>query len=152
MGRILLVAAVLASAVAFAKPWHGLEPGVSTREDVIKSFQLPSKILVGKDGKETLGYFGAKAIKGTTQAQFKIDNDKRIERIDIFPAAKITRETIESGYGSACPDGVIGDDPCYVKKVTDDKREYLHYVTIGVAVFLKPDNTVGSMVFTPMKK
>ncbi|MFL5321699.1 MAG: hypothetical protein ACJ790_18700 [Myxococcaceae bacterium] len=152
MRRLLFAASLLLAAVVFAKPWHGLEPGVSTREDVIKNFGLPSKILVSKDGKETLGYFGPKAIKATSQAQFKIDNDKKIERIDVFPATPIKRETIVDGYGPECPEGVLPEEACFVKKKTDDNREYIHYVRIGVAVFFKADGSVQSMVFTPMKK
>ena len=106
MLRTLAITAVLLFAIpAAAKPWQGIEPGVSKREEIIQKFGEPSR-LVTNDNKEIIAYFSKEAIKGTTQAQFKVDaTTKIVERIDVFPGPVIDKETIENSYGPACPSG-----------------------------------------------
>jgi len=144
----------LAPAGALAKPWNGIDPGTSKKDEVVKKFGEPSKVVKGDANKETLAYLGDKAIKGTTQAQFKVDAQSgTVERIDVFPGPVIDKEMVESSYGAACPaSGPMPKDPCYVKKVTGDNfRTYFLYLKLGLAVFFKDDNkTVSSFVFTPM--
>jgi hypothetical protein len=151
--RTLAIVVVLAAATpAIAKPWQGIEPGVSKREEVLQKFGEPSRV-VTTDGKEIIAYFEKEAIKGTTQAQFKVDpNTKIVERIDVFPGPVIDKETIENSYGPACPGGPAPANPCYVKKMTDDFRTYFHYTKLGLAIFFKDDGkTVHSFIFTPVK-
>ncbi|WP_224361936.1 hypothetical protein [Hyalangium versicolor] len=150
--RTLAVVAVLIAAVpALAKPWQGIEPGVSKRDEVIQKFGEPSRVVAGE--KEIIAYFGKEAIKGTTQAQFKVDTaTKLVERIDVFPGPVIDKETIENSYGPACPNGPAPANPCFVKKVTDEFRTYYLYSKLGLAIFFKEDGkTVHSFIFTTLK-
>ncbi|MFZ5469537.1 MAG: hypothetical protein ACOZIN_08880 [Myxococcota bacterium] len=143
---------LLACGPSWARAWNGIEPGVSTRHDVVKKFGEPSKV-VSAEGRETLAYSKAKAIRGTTQAQFRVDTaTQKVARIDVFPSTTVDREAIEESYGGACPDGPKPKTPCYVKKTTPDQRTYFHYVQIGLVVFFQKDGqTVQSIVFQPSK-
>lgn len=146
------VAALATATAGLAKPWNGIEPGATKKDEVIKKFGEPSKV-VKAEPKETLAYLGEKAIKGTTQAQFKVDSASgTVERIDVFPGPVIDKDMVESSYGAACPaSGPAPKDPCYAKKITDNFKTYFVYVKLGLAVFFKDDNkTVSSFVFTPM--
>ncbi|NVJ00866.1 hypothetical protein HV824_22490 [Myxococcus sp. AM009] len=151
--RILTVLAVLTFAVpAAAKPWQGIEPGVSKRGEIIKKFGEPSRT-VRQDGKEIIAYLAEEAIKGTTQAQFKVDPDTQlVERIDVFPGPIIDKETVENSYGPACPSGAAPATPCYLRKLTDDFRTYFLYPRLGLAIFFNENGkTVQSLTFTTQK-
>jgi hypothetical protein len=151
--RTLTLLAVLAFAVpAAAKPWQGIEPGVSKREEIVKKFGEPSRT-VTQDGKEIIAYLGKEAIKGTTQAQFKVDpGSQLVERIDVFPGPVIDKETIENSYGPGCPSGAVPASPCYLRKLTDDFRTYFLYPKLGLAIFFNEDGkTVQSFTFTTQK-
>jgi hypothetical protein len=150
MKTIAIVAVLLATAPAVAKPWQGIEPGQSKREKIIQKFGEPSRV-VTSDGKEIIAYLDQKAIKGTKQVQFKVDpGTQLVERIDVFPGPVIDKESVESTYGPACPSGKASASPCYQKKLTDDFRTYLFYARLGLAVFLNEDGkTVNSFIFTP---
>src|SRR5262249_11817558 len=128
MRNALPLAALVAllPAAAIAKPWNGIEPGVSKRDEVVKKFGEPSKVVKTGD-KETLAYLGDKVIKGTAQAQFKLDAASgTVERIDVFPGPVIDKDMVESSYGPACPtSGPAPKDPCYTKKITDNFKTYL---------------------------
>lgn len=157
MWNALTLAALLAlPTAALAKPWNGIDPGTSKRDDVVKKFGEPSKV-VKSDGKEVLAYLGEKALKGTAQAQFKVDAQTgTVERIDVFPAQAIDMEMVESSYGPACPAGAAAPkepkEACYKKKMAgDDFKPYIVYQKLGLAIFFKEDNkTVSTLVFTPL--
>jgi len=144
--------AVLWASAAGAKPWNGIEPGVSHRDDVAKKFGEPSKTVV-VESKEILAYVGPRAIKGTTEAQFKIDTaSKLVERIDVFPAPMVDREAVESTYGPPCAPGTSPAKACYVKKLTDEFQTYFLYAKLGLAVFWNEDGkSVKSFVFQQPK-
>ena len=144
-----IVAVLLAAAPVVAKPWQGVEPGQSKREQIIQKFGEPSRV-VTSEGKEVIAYFDEKAIKGTRQVQFTVDVDtQHVERISVFPGPVIEKESIESTYGPACPSGKMPATPCYQKKLTDEFRTYLFYTRLGLAVFLNEDGkTVQSLTFT----
>ena len=151
MKTIALVAVLLASAPAVAKPWQGIEPGQSKKEQITQKFGEPSRV-VTVEGKEIIAYFDQRAIKGTKQVQFKLDpGTQLVERIDVFPGPVIDKESVESTYGNACPSsGKATASPCYQKKLTDDFRTYMLYAKLGLAVFLNEDGkTVHSFIFTP---
>ena len=151
--RSLAIAAVLIAAFpAAAKPWQGIEPGVSKRDEVTQKFGEPSRVVTA-EGKEIIAYFGKEAIKGTTQAQFKVDpTSKLVERIDVFPGPVIDKETIENSYGPACPNGPAPASPCFIKKMTDEFRTYYLYQKLGLAIFFNEDGkTVHSFIFTTLK-
>ena len=150
----LLLVLLLASVPALAKPWQGIEPGVSRRDEVLKRFGPPSRTVkpeADKPGPEVLAYLSKQAIRGTTQVQFKLDAASGVvQRIDVFPAPIIDRETIENTYGAACPAGPLPDAPCFLKKITDDFRSYYFYPRLGLAIFFNEDGkTVNSFIFTP---
>jgi hypothetical protein len=153
--RSLLAASALLSASALAKPWNGIDPGVSHRDDVVKRFGHPSKTLTVA-GKEVLAYTESAAIKGSSQAQFRIDpGTGLVERIDVFPAVSIDKETVENTFGPSCAKpGAMQPQPgvCYQKKLTDDFRTYFVYARIGLAVFFEEsEDRVQSFVYTPPK-
>jgi len=152
MRFLTLLIAVLSASAAGAKPWNGIEPGASHREDVAKKFGEPSKT-VQVETKEILAYVGPQAIKGTTEVQFKIDNGtKLVERIDVFPAPMVDREAVESTYGPACSSGSPPAPACYVKKLTDEFQTYFLYSKLGLAVFWNEDGkSVRSFVFQQPK-
>jgi hypothetical protein len=151
--RSLLAPALLLPLVALAKPWNGIEPGVSQRDEVVKRFGPPNKTLT-VSGKEVLAYTDATAIKGTSQAQFRIEPSTGVvERIDVFPSAVIDRETVENTFGPACPKaGTPPPTACFQKKLTDDFRTYFIYARLGLAVFFEEsEDRVQSFVYTAPK-
>ena len=150
----LLALLLLVPAAAGARPWNGIEPGVTPRDEVVKRFGPPSKTLT-VEGRQVLAYTGSAAIKGTAQAQFRVDLATGVvERIDVFPGPVVDRETVESTYGPPCP--AAGAAPpggiCFQKKLTDDFRTYYVYPRLGLAVFFDEDgDKVQSFVFQPVK-
>jgi len=148
-----LVPLLLLPAVARAKAWNGIEPGVSHRDEVVKRFGPPSKTLT-VSGKEVLAYTEAAAMKGTSQAQFRVDPSTGVvERIDVFPATVIDRDTVEATFGPICPKaGAPQPAACFQKKLTDDFRTYYLYSRIGLAVFFEEnEDRVQSFVYTAPK-
>jgi len=137
-----------------AKPWNGITPGVSTRDEVLKKFGEPSKV-VTTAGRDVLAYQTGKLIKGTTQTQFRIDQKTNVvERIDVFPAPLLTLDDITGAYGPACTPQTpeTAEKPCYLKR-EDEKRFYVVYVKLGLAVFFTSDGkSVQTMAFLPEKK
>jgi len=145
-----LLALLLLPAAASAKAWNGIEPGVSRREDVLKRFGTPSKTLT-VSGKEVLAYTDTSAMKGTSQAQFRVDPATGlVERIDVFPSTVIDHETVEATFGPICPKpGAPQPAACFQKKLTDDFRTYYVYARLGLAVFFdEQDDRVQSFVYT----
>ncbi|MBL8951639.1 MAG: hypothetical protein JNK82_12735, partial [Myxococcaceae bacterium] len=90
-----------------------------------------------------------------TQTQFRIDQKSNVvERIDVFPAPVLTLDDIASAYGPACTPQApeTADRPCYLKR-DDEKKIYVVYVRLGLAVFFNPDGkTVQTFAFLPEKK
>ena len=150
--RWFIVFALLPLA-AEAKPWNGIAPGQSTRADIVARFGEPSKT-VTVAGREVLAYLKDKAIRGTTQAQFKLDPKTSVlERIDVFPSVPMQLKDIEASYGAECPRGKNDtvELPCYLKR-DDDKKKYVVYQRLGLAIFFKEDGvTVQSFTFLPEK-
>src|SRR5262249_49681702 len=140
-------------AAGWAKAWNGIEPGVSRRDEVVKRFGPPSKTLT-VSGKEVLAYTEAAAMKGTSQAQFRVDPSTGVvERIDVFPATTIDRDTVEATFGPVCPKaGAPQPAACFQKKLTDDFRTYYVYSRLGLAVFFEEnEDRVQSFVYTAQR-
>lgn len=149
----LVLLALLLPALAQARAWNGVEPGVSSKDDVVKRFGPPSKTLT-VDGHQVLAYTGPSAIKGTAEAQFRVDpTTGLVERIDVFPGPVVDRETVESSYGPPCPaSGPPASGNCFQKKLTEDFRTYYFYARQGLAVFFDEEgDKVKSFVFQPVK-
>jgi hypothetical protein len=152
MRTLVFLATLLIAFAALAKPWNGIEPGVSHRDDVVKKFGEPSKT-VSLESKEILAYVGPQTIKGTTQTQFRIDTaSKLVERIDVFPGPTVDKDAVESTYGPQCPPGPPPAASCYVKKLTDEFQTYFFYPKLGLAIFWNEDGkSVQSFVFQVQK-
>lgn len=132
MSRVLLLLVVL-PAVAQARPWQGLVPGTATEKDVVAKFGEPTG-RANKDGRVVLAYTGAQAIKGTKATQLEVDaKTKTVLRMDVFPAASLDKDAIESAYGGRCT-GKAGETRCYEKKLTERLTFYFVYPD-GLAVF-----------------
>ena len=148
--RLAILTLLVTAAAAQAKAWNGVEPGVSRRAEVVKRFGPPSKTLT-VSGKEVLAYTDAAAMKGTSQAQFRVDPQTGVvERIDVFPATAIDHDTVEATFGPPCPkSGAPQPVTCFQKKLTDDFRTYYVYARLGLAVFFdETDDRVQSFVYT----
>ena len=152
MRTLAIVAVLLAALPAAAKPWQGIEPGVSKREDVIQKFGEPSRV-VTSDGKEIIAYFGKEAIKGTTQAQFKVDPATSSSSASTSsPGPSSTRRPSRTATAPPAPSGPPPATPCYLKKMTDEFRTYFLYPKLGLAIFFNEDGkTVHSFIFTTLK-
>jgi hypothetical protein len=149
----LMLTLLLLASAAGARPWNGVEPGVTSRDEVVKRFGPPSKTL-SVDGHPVLAYTGTGAIKGTAQAQFRVDPATGlVERIDVFPGPVVDRDTVESSYGPPCPSGSApAPGNCFQKKLTEDFRTYYFYARLGLAVFFDEDgDKVQSFVYQPVK-
>ena len=153
MRRLALVLALTAASGVMARPWNAIDPGVTTKEEVLKRFGEPSKVVAVGESTEVLAYLKDKAIKGTVQTQFKVDvKTQVVQRIDVFPQGGVDKDAVENTYGRACPQGPLPDSPCYLKKVTEDFRVYFHYPRVGMAIFFESDGkTVNSLIFEPQK-
>jgi len=133
-----LVAVLAAGGIAAsAKPWQGIQPGVSTQADVVQKFGEPST--QGKVGARTaLVYRGDQAIGGTRQAQFYARADGVVEEITVFPAAELDRDSVEGTYGKSGQ-----------KTFTDDFKPVWVYRSLGVMVFFGKDGLVEAIRFLP---
>ncbi|MDP1914997.1 MAG: hypothetical protein Q8L14_02040 [Myxococcales bacterium] len=156
MSRFLFLAVILSGAAALAKPWQGIQPGVSSALDVFGKFGEPTRKTDLK-GQTVLVYAGLQAVPGTVQAQFKLaPGTQTVVRIDVYPAPKIDKEAIEASYGPACNPKVKNPDaesPCYFVKELAGKKPYLLFLKLGLAVFFKDDGKqVQSFAFLPAKE
>lgn len=143
----LCLVVVCGGVPASAKPWQGITPGVSNNLDVIGKFGDPSKTLNDK-GQITLVYSQAAAIKGSLQAQFKLNANKVVERIDVYPSVSLDVAAIEKAYGPRCTPET--KTACYVEKRAPSKARYFVYSRLGLAVFFKDDGEgVKNLVFLP---
>lgn len=137
----LLVAALAASSSpAFAKPWHGITPGVSTEADVVKKFGEPSTERT-IETRAALVYRSERVIEGTRQAQFFTRPDGVVEEIIVFPATQLDRESVEGTYGKSGQ-----------KTFTDDFKPVWVYRSLGVMVFFGKDGFVEAIRFQPPQR
>jgi hypothetical protein len=147
LSRFVMLLSLLA-APGWAKPWNGITPGLSTSLEILDQFGDASRTLIDK-GKSTLVYAGSKAIKGTVQAQFKLDQENVVERIDVYPAVRLDAAAIEKSYGPACGSKGAGET-CFVKKEAPSKKPYWVYAKLGLAVFFDATGkTVELLAFIP---
>jgi hypothetical protein len=151
--RLAFVLVLTVAAGVSAKSWNGIDPGITSKDEVLKRFGEPSKVVTAGEATEVLAYLKDRAIKGTVQAQFKVDvKTQLVQRIDVFPQGGVDKDAVENTYGRACPQGPLPEAPCYLKKVTDDFRVYFHYPRIGMAIFFESDGkSVNSLIFEPQK-
>jgi hypothetical protein len=130
---LLLLAAI--PSLAAARPWQNIQPGRSTRAEVVARFGEPST--QGKLGSRTaLVYKGDQAIAGTRQAQFFLRDDGVVSEVTVFPATRLDQESVEGTYGKGAQ-----------KTFTDDFRPVWLYRAIGIAVFFGKDGNVDAITF-----
>lgn len=147
MGRFPMLAPALALSLsllpldAFAKAWHGLTPGMTSKTEVLKKFGSPTRELTTTvtydsglvyQGKGAQGY-------GAEEAQFFFDAAGKLTSIFVFPAVALRRDDVIKAYGTA-----------YEERRTDDFRLYFQYRADGFIVFFDKDNeSVYQLQFTP---
>jgi hypothetical protein len=153
MSRLLWTLMLLSAVPAAAKAWNKITPGTTTRDEVVAKFGEPTKTTKAK-GLEVLVYTKEQVIKGTTQAQFKVNPEtKVVERIDVYPEPEITPDDIENSYGGEC-DKKKPVEPCYQRRAGEGKKSYFLYVKLGLAIFFKDKDdgqVVQSFTFLPAR-
>ena len=118
----------------------GWTPHVATGPDIIRG-DGPLPYLLAELPR-WLGMGGEQAIKGTTQAQFQVLADGKLEQITVFPSAALEVGEIEDSYGKSCSaveKTGVNTPNCYHKQLTDDFRTYYWYKRLGVVVFFGDD-------------
>jgi hypothetical protein len=139
MGKVVGLVLLLLSAVASAKPWKGITPGTTSKDEVLKKFGQPTKRVVQGE-KLMLAYADDEAIKGTRQTEFLVDKGGTVIQIAVFPAGPVDKATIEESYGPDCAKANRTD--CYVRKLSEeDYRTYYWFKGMGLVVFFNTDGT-----------
>ena len=121
-----------------AKPWKGVEPGKTSRAQVIRKFGKPTKEF-SKGGKlsDGINYQGDAAIEGSLEANFYFDKNGILSRIDVFPSKEIKKADIIRVYGKK-----------YTERVTDKGFVFFNYWRKGMVIFFGKDNDkVHSVMF-----
>jgi hypothetical protein len=138
--RLALVLALALPALAHARAWKGVNPGVTTQAEVVEKFGEPSN-RAKRGGKTVLAYYGEQALDGTKQAQFHVDAQGVVVEITIFLTAQLDAETIEGTYGK----------PPQRSFVEDTFQKVWVYPQQGVTVFFAKEGNVEALTFSPGK-
>jgi hypothetical protein len=135
--RLAIVLGMLIGPPAQALSWKGIEPGTSTRADVVAAFGAPSRT-VESGGTDILAYLGAQALEGARQAHFRIDRATSVvQRVDIFPAPTLPLNRLDTLYGPPCGAGGPSQQPCY--QPAPKKAHQYVYPQTGLLVHMEPD-------------
>src|SRR6266540_3986294 len=137
----LLVAVALVPALATARAWKGINPGVTTQAEVIEKFGEPTT-KTKRTGRTVLAYYGEQALEGTRQAQFHVDPQGVILEITIFLTAQLDAESIEGTYGK----------PPQRTFVEDTFQKVWLYPQAGVTVYFNKEGNVEALTFGPGTK
>ncbi|WP_242345328.1 hypothetical protein [Anaeromyxobacter terrae] len=136
----LLVLVALVPSLALARPWQGIQPGVSTQRDVVE--RLGEPVTRAKRGARTvLAYHGEHAPAGTRQAQFHVDPAGVVQEITIFVTAQLDAETVEGTYGK----------PPQRTFLEDTFQKVWLYPAAGVTVYFGKDGNVEALTFSQGK-
>ncbi len=148
MGRvaILLSAALFTPLFAipstsFGRAWHGLNPGTSTKNEVIKKFGSPTRELPMTASYASALVYQAKEAQeyGADEAQFFFDNAGKLTSVFVFPAVEMKKDDVIKAFGTA-----------FEERRTDDFRLYFQYKAEGFVVFFGKDNdTVYQLQYVP---
>lgn len=136
----LLVFLALGPAVASARAWRGVDPGVTAQADVVARFGEPTT-RAKRGGRTVLAYHGDEAPEGTRQAQFHLDAGGTVQEITVFLAAPLDAETIQGTYGK----------PPHRTFVEDTFQKVWVYPAQGVTVYFGKDGTVEALSFVAGK-
>lgn len=144
MGRVALVLAFVLLALpsaSHARSWHGLNPGQSTKSDVIKKFGSPTRELPMTTSYASGLVYQAKEAQdyGAEEAQFFFDNAGKLTSIFVFPAVEMKKDDVIKAFGTN-----------FEERRTDDFRLYFQYKADGFVVFFGKDNaTVYQLQYVP---
>jgi hypothetical protein len=137
-----IIALLALAPAAWGKAWKGMEPGKTTKEQVVDKFGAPTKAFTqGGELSDGLSFQGDQAIAGTTEANFFFDKDEVLFRIDVYPEREVTPAQVQKIYGQdferrRLPSGVL----------------VLVYPKAGLSVFFKADGKAHIFQFTPEPK
>ena len=137
----LSLALSMVPAIASARAWHGLNPGTSTKAEVVKKFGSPTRELPMTARYASGLIYQAKESEdyGAEEAQFFFDDKGKLTDIFVFPAVALKKDDIVKAYGTA-----------FEERRTDDFRLYFQYKADGFVVFFDKDNdSVYQLEFTP---
>jgi hypothetical protein len=136
----LLVLAALAPSFAQARPWQGIQPGVSTQREVVERFGEPAT-RAKRGARTVLAYHGERAPAGTRQAQFHVDGAEVVQEITIFLTVQLDAESVEGTYGK----------PPQRTFVEDTFQKVWLYPAAGVSVYFGKDGNVEALTFSAGK-
>ena len=136
----LLVLAALAPSFAQARPWQGIQPGVSTQREVVERFGEPAT-RAKRGARTVLAYHGERAPAGTRQAQFHVDAAEVVQEITIFLTAQLDAELVEGTYGK----------PPQRSFVEATFQKVWLYPEAGVSVYFGKDGNVEALTFSAGK-
>src|SRR5688572_875987 len=125
MGRVgtaVLIALLALPSVAAARQWHGLTPGVSTKNEVVKKFGSPTRELPMTTSYASGLVYQAKEAQdyGAEEAQFFFDNAGKLTSVFVFPAVEMKKDDVIKAFGSN-----------FEERRTDDFRLYFQYKADG---------------------
>src|SRR4051794_31662560 len=84
---------------AEAKDWRGVQPGTTTRAEVLQKLGKPDKKVAASQNLETLVYTRGLAAFGLRQAQVTIDSATDVVRqVALNPAGVVDRFSMEKTY------------------------------------------------------
>ena len=138
---VVLLIALALPALARARAWKGITPGVTTQPEVIEKFGEPTT-KTKRTGRTILAYYGEQALEGTKQAQFHVDPHGVVLEITIFLTAQLDAETIEGTYGK----------PPQRTFVEDTFQKVWVYAQQGVTVYFSKEGNVEALSFAPGTK
>ena len=108
-----------------------MEPGKSTRQDVVKAFGAPQQT-EQKEGQVLLRY-GAQVIRGTQRVQFVVEASSAIlERIEVTFSPRPSLAKVKATLGRECPDKGPPGATCYHAVAQRGGKGLLQY--LGVVV------------------
>jgi len=139
---LIACAGLLLSGPAGAKAFKGMEPGKTSKRQVIDKFGAPSREF-SKGGKLSDGirYDGDETIEGTLEANFYFDKHGLLFRIDVTPARELTKAQVIKVYG-----------PGYQEGTARQGLRYVNYPKAGLLIFFEQDaDRVKVFLFTEAK-
>ncbi len=137
---LLVLCLAAAPVAATARPWQGVNPGVTPLADVAQKFGEPTT-RTKRGSRTVLAYYGDQALPGTRQAQFHGDAAGVVQEITIFLTAELDAASIEGTYGK----------PPQKTFVEDTFQKVWLYPQSGVTVYFGKEGQVEALTFTAGK-
>jgi hypothetical protein len=140
MKTALLLFLAAAPVLAGARPWQGVQPGVTPLQDVVQKFGEPTT-RTKRSARTVLAYYGEQSLPGTRQAQFHADANGVVQEITVFLTAELDADSVEGTYGKA-PQKTF---------VEDTFQKVWLYPQSGVTVYFTKEGNVEALTFTAGK-